>query len=61
VRPRTSYTDRFAPALKNARLMACGAELGDQLFLQTKPTAISGDSPRLDKAESNQEASLSFR
>ena len=42
-------------------LMACGAELGHQLFLQTKPTVISGDSHLLGQSKSHQEASLSFR
>src|SRR5665647_2832893 len=35
--PVCLHTDRFAQALKNAHLVACGAELGNQLFLQTKP------------------------
>src|SRR5208337_3882224 len=42
-------------------LMAGSSKLGHQLFLQTKPAMIGGDSHPLGQAESHQEASLSFR
>jgi hypothetical protein len=42
-------------------LMACGSKLGDELFLQTKPTMISSDSHLFGKTDCYQETSLSFR
>ncbi|MGC2433843.1 MAG: hypothetical protein WA433_08680 [Desulfobaccales bacterium] len=39
-------------------LMAHGPELGQQLFLQSKPTVIGGDSHPPGQAESHHEASL---